>query len=232
MDHTLRSVPRQERSGPAIDAILDATHHLASTIGLEQLTVQLVAKEAGVSAGKVYYWFEDKDALLEAARSRSQDDFEQFLRKTLDFVDIHDASGLVENYVRQFAKYMVKNPTALDLLNRDRSDTGTNPFRELMVDLVVPLLSVRVEGITDIEARFVVRNLVNVMITLTGDVVDAKRAARPAMITEMVYLLYGYLHSRYPHESDQVWSDPEYPLQPARPVGGPPRSNPVYPADV
>ena len=232
MDHTLRAVPRQERSGQAIDTILDATHTLASTIGLDELTIGRVAKEAGVSAGKVYYWFEDKDALLEAARSRTQDEFETFLRKTLDFVDIEDASWLVDNYVRQFAKYMIKNPTALDLLNRDRADTGTNPFRELMVDLVVPLVSIRVEGMTDAEARFVVRNLVNVMITLTGDVVGAKRSERSAMITEMVYLLYGYLHARYPHESDQVWSNPDYPVQPARPVCGLPRSTPMYPADI
>jgi len=53
-----------------------------------------------------------------------------------------------------------------------------------------------------------------------------------SMTLEMVYLLCGYLHSRYPHESDQVWSNPEYPLQPAWPVGGLPRSNPVYPAQI
>ena len=71
MDETLRAVPRQERSAQSIERILDAAHRLASDEGLGQLTVGRVAKEAGVSAGKVYYWFEDKDALLAAAGALS-----------------------------------------------------------------------------------------------------------------------------------------------------------------
>ena len=228
---SLRAVPRQERSSQSITAILDAAEKLAETAGLDDMTVAQVALDAGVSAGKVYYWFEDKQALIAAVRARSHERVETFLRGMLEEVDIDDASGLIEHYVREFASYMIDHPTALDLLNQPRSGGTTDPFRNTMCDLVVGLLAARITDIGPIEARKVARNLVNVMITLTADVVAANAEEQDAMTTEMVYLLYAYLHSRYPHVTDHVWSNPDHPLQPARAVdGGLPRSRPMYPA--
>jgi AcrR family transcriptional regulator len=55
------------------DAFIDAAQHLIETKGYEQMTVQDVLDELGVSRGAFYHYFDAKSALLEAVVDRMAD---------------------------------------------------------------------------------------------------------------------------------------------------------------
>ncbi len=52
------------------DILLDAADHIVASKGVARLTLEEVAREAGVSKGGLLYHFKSKDALTEAMISR------------------------------------------------------------------------------------------------------------------------------------------------------------------
>ena len=52
------------------DALLDAADHIVASRGVARLTLEEVAREAGVSKGGLLYHFKSKDALTEAMIGR------------------------------------------------------------------------------------------------------------------------------------------------------------------
>jgi AcrR family transcriptional regulator len=69
-----RKTPIQARSTASVDAILQATLQVLTSIGKERLTTTRVAARAGVSVGTLYQYFPNKSALLQAALRRHMDD--------------------------------------------------------------------------------------------------------------------------------------------------------------
>lgn len=55
---------KKESEGLRREQIVQAAFRVAARAGLEQLTIRLVAAEAGLSTGLVFFHFESKDALL------------------------------------------------------------------------------------------------------------------------------------------------------------------------
>ncbi len=61
-----RKTPIQARSTTTVDAILQATLQVLTSVGKERLTTTRVAARAGVSVGTLYQYFPNKSALLQA----------------------------------------------------------------------------------------------------------------------------------------------------------------------
>jgi AcrR family transcriptional regulator len=68
-----RKLPIQARSNASVEAILEATLQVLTTIGKERLTTTRVAQRAGVSVGTLYQYFPNKSALLQATLRRHMD---------------------------------------------------------------------------------------------------------------------------------------------------------------
>jgi AcrR family transcriptional regulator len=68
-----RKTPIQARSTASVDAILQATLQVLTSVGKERLTTTRVAARAGVSVGTLYQYFPNKSALLQAALRRHMD---------------------------------------------------------------------------------------------------------------------------------------------------------------
>jgi len=69
-----RKTPVQARSNASVDAILQATLQVLTSIGKERLTTTRVALRAGVSVGTLYQYFPNKSALLQATLRRHMDE--------------------------------------------------------------------------------------------------------------------------------------------------------------
>jgi len=59
-----RKAPSQERSRAKVEQILQATHQLLESQGLEKLTTNAIAKQAGMSVGSLYQYFPNKQAVI------------------------------------------------------------------------------------------------------------------------------------------------------------------------
>jgi AcrR family transcriptional regulator len=71
---TPRKTPMQARSTASVDAILQATIQVLTSVGKERLTTTRVAARAGVSVGTLYQYFPNKSALLQACLRRHMDE--------------------------------------------------------------------------------------------------------------------------------------------------------------
>ena len=68
-----RKTPIQARSSASVEAILQATLQVLTSVGKERLTTTRVAARAGVSVGTLYQYFPNKSALLQACLRHHMD---------------------------------------------------------------------------------------------------------------------------------------------------------------
>lgn len=66
----MRKRPRQQRSQQMVEILLEASGRVIERQGLDSLTTNCVAAEAGVSVGSLYQYFANKQELLEALLDR------------------------------------------------------------------------------------------------------------------------------------------------------------------
>ncbi|WP_188726493.1 TetR/AcrR family transcriptional regulator [Pseudoclavibacter endophyticus] len=63
---SLRTEPVRARSSARIRALIDATAEVVHRVGIERVTTNLIAEEAGCSIGTLYRYFPDRVAVLRA----------------------------------------------------------------------------------------------------------------------------------------------------------------------
>ena len=67
-----------------IERIFTATNDLMATVGLLNLSIHKIAKEAKISPGTIYLYFKNKDELLEQFARYIFKSFEETLEKDYD----------------------------------------------------------------------------------------------------------------------------------------------------
>jgi AcrR family transcriptional regulator len=88
-----RKTPIQARSSASVDAILQATLQVLTSVGKERLTTTRVAARAGVSVGTLYQYFPNKSALLQACLRLHMD----HVRSAVETVcATHQGDGLLD----------------------------------------------------------------------------------------------------------------------------------------
>ena len=88
-----RKTPIQARSNTTVEAILQATLQVLTSVGKERLTTTRVAARAGVSVGTLYQYFPNKSALLQATLRRHMDQ----VRAAIETVCAQQASASLLN---------------------------------------------------------------------------------------------------------------------------------------
>src|SRR5688572_23233531 len=72
-----RRQPRQERSRERVQAMLDAAASIIDARGIDAVTTNAIADEAGVPVGTIYQFFPNRDAVLVALLERQLAAFDQ-----------------------------------------------------------------------------------------------------------------------------------------------------------
>ena len=110
-------VPRQQRSRDRVDAILEAARVLIVEKGSSALKIQEIASQAGVTAGSMYQYFPNKQAILKALAEQY---FEQFHQLVVDSIpdspgDIQSGIALLHSLLDQFFEMNLKDPVLRDI---------------------------------------------------------------------------------------------------------------------
>ncbi|MFJ6699460.1 TetR/AcrR family transcriptional regulator [Streptomyces sp. NPDC091272] len=79
----LHREPQQARSAATLGRVLRAAEEIASTSGLEDMTIAGVAKRANVAVGTIYRRFEDKEQLITALTERMLERREEYVAEQL-----------------------------------------------------------------------------------------------------------------------------------------------------
>ena len=110
-------VPRQQRSRERVDAILAAARVLIVQKGSSGLKIQEIAKEAGVTAGSMYQYFPNKQAILKALAEQYFEQFHQLVVESLPEspADMQGGVDLLHSLLDQFLEMNLKDPVLRDI---------------------------------------------------------------------------------------------------------------------
>ncbi|MFJ7204383.1 TetR/AcrR family transcriptional regulator [Streptomyces sp. NPDC098789] len=89
--------PRQARSAATLARVLRAAEEIASSVGLEEMTIAAVADRAGVAVGTIYRRFEDKEQLIAALSERMLERREEYVAERLRTAE-PSLSGVMDAY--------------------------------------------------------------------------------------------------------------------------------------
>lgn len=227
--HELRTAPRQRRSQKSIDAILDAAEELIHERGQVSFTANELSAAAGMSIGRVYYWFPDIPSVVSALVERSVNRFvEAFAVVVADTAEL-DLLGTLERGVDATCQFMEDNPAVVALTLVGTPDGPGQPLFDRMYELSSQLIRRTVPDASDGEVTLVARTSVGITLGMMRGYAQAGEF-RELVKQELVYVLSAWMHARYPPAGCHVWSDPDHPIRPARmPVNVARVSKPVYP---
>jgi AcrR family transcriptional regulator len=212
----LRTEPRQRRSQQSIDAILDAAERLIHEQGQVGFTANELAAAAGMSIGRVYYWFPDIPAVVTALVERSATRLARAFGDSVAGQTTVTTPLLLQRAITQMCNYVDQNPAAVALCLTGGSHGPGHLVSDQLVELALALVVDRVPGIPAAEAEVVARTAVGITLGMLNGYTTAG-AARPLIRQELVYVLSSYLYARFPPSNDFTWTEPTRGVQPSRP---------------
>ncbi|GAA1352245.1 TetR/AcrR family transcriptional regulator [Streptomyces beijiangensis] len=126
--------PRQARSAATLARVLRAAEEIASSSGLEEMTITGVAAHAGVSVGTIYRRFEDKEQLITALTERMLERREEYMAEQLGSAE-PSLSGVMDAYAHGLLQSFADNSSLFPELLRARGtkslDRGARTITEI-----------------------------------------------------------------------------------------------------
>ncbi|GGZ64399.1 hypothetical protein GCM10010371_24950 [Streptomyces subrutilus] len=126
--------PRQARSAATLARVLRAAEEIASTDGLDEMTITGVAARAGVSVGTIYRRFEDKEQLITALSERMLERREEYVAERLRAAE-PSLSGVMDAYAHALLQSFADSSSLFPELLRARGtgslDRGARTITEI-----------------------------------------------------------------------------------------------------
>lgn len=136
--------PRQARSAATLARVLQAAEEIASSSGLEEMTISGVAERAGVSVGTIYRRFDDKEQLVTALAERMLERREAYVAERLRTAE-PSLSGVMDTYahalLQSFAEGNKLFPELLRARGAKALDRGAHAIAEihrLLIEAATP----------------------------------------------------------------------------------------------
>ena len=99
-----RRKPLQARAQKRHDQILDTTAELLDTVGIDDLTTILIAKELQISVGSLYHYYPNKVAILCALAQRWLDKMSQVIAEVDSNIERHQN---IASYIQVYTNRMI-----------------------------------------------------------------------------------------------------------------------------
>lgn len=126
--------PRQARSAATLARVLQAAEELASSAGLEEMTITGVAERAGVSVGSIYRRFEGKDQLIAALTEQMLERREEYVAERLRLAE-PSLRGVMDAYAHALLQSFADTSNLFPELLRARGtgalDRGARTITEI-----------------------------------------------------------------------------------------------------
>lgn len=201
----LRTTPRQPRSAETIEIILDAAEAVFAAKGLDNGTTSDIAHEAGISVGRVYYWFESKDAIVEGLVARSSRLISECFADVIATRDDHERYSSAERILRSTIELARRSP-AVKLVLEGHSEGVLKGHRDLRAQFVASSAQTYVEhfvGTSLAEAVLVAEASVSLSWGSISRLIDEDG---DDLLREVVYASTAYLTCRFPPDDRPVHS--------------------------
>jgi AcrR family transcriptional regulator len=211
-----RSVPRQRRSEVSIDLLVEAGARVIDRVGAAATTTALIAAEANVSVGRVYYWFPHVEALVDVIALRAAQRMTARIERIVRPLGVVPIDVAVVGLVDEVATSAWAHPGVVALLLDTTAFDDVAPLRDALGAAVNSLLTAHVPTIGTSEASVVAAVVVELLVGLAAASVIADPAKGSELEREMAYAATAYLATRFPAPGDALWVDPTHPVRPSR----------------
>jgi AcrR family transcriptional regulator len=206
-DLSTRTSPRQARSKRSLDLILDAAERLFHTKGVTSTTTVDIADAAGISVGRLYYWFPDKDAIVHSVMSRAETQCRAFITAhVIDHPGDHHAD-MIASQVVSFAEFFRRHPGALAVVSHYGTDEQSpgHALRQMWVEECVRLFGQRIPRAAERpDVAFVVaQTCVGIAIGMFTEYVRYDPEVGDLLLRELRNLLEIYVAGRFDERFDE-----------------------------
>jgi len=101
--------PKQQRSKATVDAIVQAALISIASHGPSAITARQIAEKAGIGVGSLYEYFEDKDAIIDAASKRFVSDTVDLIKPLIPELVRLDIREAIEKLLFSFRDFLEEN---------------------------------------------------------------------------------------------------------------------------
>ena len=141
----LRKHPRQNRSRAKVEGILAAAADIMSGQGLEAVTTNAVAAQAGVSIGSLYQYFPGKTALLAALIRDERANLLEAVERIVSSDAAHNLSDLVDELIEATVAHYLARPALSRTLNLAQTHLPPDPAASEFSDRITVLIAARLD---------------------------------------------------------------------------------------
>jgi len=194
-----RKEPKQERSQSMIDAVMEATTRILTTMGAEKTTTNKVAELAGISVGSLYQYFPNKDAVFAKLIERHLAHHKEVVVKILE-ENVNQPTDLAIEKIMShmvgmyLSKKKILKPLMVHIPRLEKT-RDTLLMRNEVIDVIAAYLESRRSDlvVTDIRASLVilVNSVMGVMTTMLFS--ETELMSPEAMTAELSVLAKRYL---------------------------------------
>ncbi len=212
---------------------MDAADQLILRNGHVGINITELTTEAGTSMGRIYYWFKDVPAVLDALAARGIDRMTALFAEILDFEDAVATPRILHDTIVKLCGFVNENPGMVGLcIGGPLGPQHGVVLRQALIDVSRLVVLGRVPDAPEAEIALVAEMAVSLTLGILMRFISASDELKPLLQQELVYVLSAWLFCRYPSPNLSIWDDPEASVQPARrPLMPAPGSTfKVYPA--
>jgi len=188
---------RQVRGLLRIGKILDAASGILATEGPEGLTMNAVARAAGISPGSLYQFFSDRQALLAMLAERYASHLSSALPPAPDdrIVRTGDLGALIAAVVDPIIRFFARNPGCRALFRGEGADLERiiQPVHDTLIDRTSALIAARAPSLSAGEVARVAHMCDLIFTAVVPGISEARGAERARLISEVKNVLLRYL---------------------------------------
>jgi AcrR family transcriptional regulator len=196
----MRKTPVQQRSQRMVDILIEAAGQVIAKQGLDRFTTVEVATRAGVSAGSLYQYFANKEALLEALMDRMIGQLTDVVNRAAPSLLQADLETIVRGLLLAAVDFLDrdKGPQLELMRNWHRLDIARplHRFEQTMMDvtrayLLAHTADLPIENV--LTKQFVVTNSVVFTLLRYLSLAQPPMFAREQLIEELTAMVASYL---------------------------------------
>jgi len=188
-----RATPRQARSEQTVEAILRAADSVFATRSVDAATTTMIAKEAGLSVGALYRFYEDKNAIALALTERYTAELSGPIGEVYIMLDEHGTAVIPEvmqKTVDTMAALCKEYPGYFSVMRHLRG----NKLHELQIDIIASFFAYSKRDLAAAEYRRLALFVSEVSRSLL-ERTPSRGKARREHLDQIVALLVPYLQS-------------------------------------
>ena len=212
----LRTSPRQRRSQESVEAILDAAESLIHEQGQISFTASELADRAGISVGRIYYWFSDIPTVVTALADRLRQQLAERL-VIVRSVAVDTPTPVVTRAIATgLTDHVEAHPTTVIVCLTG----GTNDFglelRAEIGSMLRALAEARLVDVTEDELDVIAATVSGMQLGVLRQYIVAPTHLRAGIRDELANMLTAWVSARFPFFDDPAWDRPNSPVPPSR----------------